>query len=194
MNTTTLFCPTCGTETGTSAFCPKCGTQQPGYRAPMYAGVAAGTAAYAGFWLRFVAFILDRIIIGVVTFPLAMFIGFPFGHLGGWGPGMGHSAMFLPGMFGMIFFGGVTTLAVQWLYFALMESSEKQATVGKMVLSIKVTDLNGNRISFARASGRFFGKILSGLILGIGYIMAGFTERKQALHDMLAETLVVRTV
>ena len=85
------------------------------------------------------------------------------------------------------------TLAIQFVYFAYLESSEKQATVGKMVLGLKVTDLNGQRISFARAAGRFLGKFLSSMILGIGYIMAGFTEKKQGLHDMIAGTLVVRT-
>ena len=73
-----------------------------------------------------------------------------------------------------------------------MESSSLQATLGKMIFGMKVTDLNGNRISFARATGRHFAKYLSSMILFIGYIMAGFTERKQALHDMIAGTLVIR--
>ncbi len=72
-----------------------------------------------------------------------------------------------------------------------MESSSKQATLGKMALGIIVTDVNGERIGFGRATGRFFGKIVSGMIFYIGYIMAGFTDRKQALHDMMAGTLVV---
>jgi uncharacterized RDD family membrane protein YckC len=69
--------------------------------------------------------------------------------------------------------------------------SKKGATLGKMALGIKVTDMSGNPVSFARASGRYFGKILSGLTLGIGYIIAGFSQQKQALHDILAKTLVV---
>jgi uncharacterized RDD family membrane protein YckC len=81
--------------------------------------------------------------------------------------------------------------AAGWLYFALMESSSKQGTLGKMALSIMVTDVNGNRITFGRATGRYFGKFLSGLILYIGYIMVAFTEKKQGLHDMIAGTLVV---
>jgi uncharacterized RDD family membrane protein YckC len=79
----------------------------------------------------------------------------------------------------------------QWLYYALMESSSKQATLGKLALGIVVTDLGGNRVSFGRATGRYFGKIVSGMIMCIGYIMAGFTERKQALHDIMASCLVV---
>jgi uncharacterized RDD family membrane protein YckC len=72
-----------------------------------------------------------------------------------------------------------------------MESSTSQATIGKMLMGIKVTDMNGHRISFARASGRFFGKALSKLIVYIGFIMAAFTEKKQGLHDILAKTLVI---
>ncbi|MGI8638732.1 MAG: RDD family protein [Pyrinomonadaceae bacterium] len=83
-------------------------------------------------------------------------------------------------------------LAILFPYFTLLESSRWQATLGKLILGIKVTDLSGGRISFARATGRFFGKILSGQVLLIGYLMAAFTERKQALHDLLAGTLVVR--
>jgi uncharacterized RDD family membrane protein YckC len=73
-----------------------------------------------------------------------------------------------------------------------MESSKYQSTLGKAVLGIKVTDLKGNRISFGRASGRFFAKIISSLTLGVGYIMIAFTEKKQGLHDMIAECLVVK--
>jgi uncharacterized RDD family membrane protein YckC len=83
-------------------------------------------------------------------------------------------------------------LMLSWIYYASLESSAWQATLGKKILGLKVADLAGNRISFARASGRFFGKILSGMILGIGFLMAGFTERKQALHDILAGCLVLR--
>jgi len=89
--------------------------------------------------------------------------------------------------------GGAFSLCGYWIYEAAMESSAKQATVGKMVLGLKVTDLEGHRISFARATGRHFAKLISAMILLIGYIMAGFNERKQALHDMIAGTLVVRT-
>jgi uncharacterized RDD family membrane protein YckC len=81
-----------------------------------------------------------------------------------------------------------------WLYSAYFESSEWQATVGKKILNLMVTDLQGNRISFARASGRFFAKFVTALIpCGIGYILAGFTDKKQALHDMIASCLVLRS-
>jgi uncharacterized RDD family membrane protein YckC len=73
-----------------------------------------------------------------------------------------------------------------------MESSPQQATLGKMALGLKVTDLQGERLSFARATGRYFGKIVSSLILFVGFMMAGWTEKKQALHDIMAGTLVVK--
>ncbi len=80
-----------------------------------------------------------------------------------------------------------------WLYHAFLESSEWQATAGKKALGLVVTDLGGARISFARASGRHFAKLITGLIpLGVGYILAGVTEKKQALHDMIAGCLVLR--
>jgi len=78
-----------------------------------------------------------------------------------------------------------------WIYEAWMMSSEWQATVGKRALGIKVTGLDGGRISFARATGRHFAKYISICLLFGGYIMAAFTAKKQALHDMIAETLVV---
>jgi uncharacterized RDD family membrane protein YckC len=103
----------------------------------------------------------------------------------------------LQGMMAAIF--GLSILAIlllistgSWLYHTLMESSRYQATLGKLALGSIVTDLNGQRISFARANGRFFGKFISSAIFNIGYLMAGFTEKKQALHDILAGTLVIQ--
>jgi uncharacterized RDD family membrane protein YckC len=83
-------------------------------------------------------------------------------------------------------------MVMRWLYYAFFEASEFQATPGKMALGLIVTDEEGVRIGFGRATGRYFGKILSGLILYIGFMMAGWTQKKQALHDILAKTLVVR--
>ena len=88
--------------------------------------------------------------------------------------------------------GGLAGLMVSWLYSALMESSATQGTLGKMALGIIVTDMNGDRITFGKATGRFFGKIISSLILCIGFLMIAFTDRKRGLHDMIASTLVVK--
>jgi uncharacterized RDD family membrane protein YckC len=87
--------------------------------------------------------------------------------------------------------GNLLGITLNWLYFALMESSSKQATPGKMAIRIAVTDLRGNRISFGRATGRHFGKIISIFTFFIGFLMAGFTKRKQALHDMMAGCLII---
>jgi uncharacterized RDD family membrane protein YckC len=88
--------------------------------------------------------------------------------------------------------GVVVSLFGHWLYEAFMLSSEWQATVGKRAMDIIVTDVNGQRITFARASARHFSKYISAFILGIGFLMAAFTAKKQALHDMIAETLVIQ--
>jgi uncharacterized RDD family membrane protein YckC len=90
-------------------------------------------------------------------------------------------------------FAGASILA-GWLYYAYFESSEWQGTLGKKVMNLVVTDLEGNRVSFGRASGRYFARYITKLIpLGIGFILAGITEKKQALHDMIAGCLVLRS-
>ncbi|MEI6696994.1 MAG: RDD family protein [Bacteroidota bacterium] len=153
------------------------------------------TVEYAGFWLRFVAIIIDGIIIGIAqTILISPILGlagisiFKFST-------NSLSDVETIGAIGALV--GIFTLAVlvstvaKWLYFALMESY-RGATIGKMAMGIKVTDMEGNQINFLRATGRYFGKIVSGMILLIGYIMAGFTEKKQALHDIMANCLVVK--
>jgi uncharacterized RDD family membrane protein YckC len=96
---------------------------------------------------------------------------------------------------GMIAVAGATALlttVIAVLYWSLMESSKYQATVGKIALGLKVTDLDGNSLDFVKSLIRNVCKIISGMILFIGYIMAGFTEKKQGLHDIIAGTLVVK--
>ena len=150
---------------------------------------ATPAVRYGGFWIRFVAVVIDAIIINVVVWPVAAMLGLAIGLAGG--------AISMPTIgvhvVNLIVVWTLSGLA-SWLYEAMMESSAKQATLGKMALGLKVTDLEGRRISFARATGRHFSKMISGAILAIGFIMAGFTERKQALHDMIAGTLVRRTL
>ena len=138
---------------------------------------------YGGFWVRVVAYIIDVVLIGVVGGVIGLVFGGVFGIAGGdvSDPASGPSLLL-----------NLISVVLGVAYFAGMESSEWQATVGKKAMGLVVTDTNGNRISFLRALGRYFSKILSGLILGIGYIMVAFTERKQGLHDMIASTLVVK--
>jgi uncharacterized RDD family membrane protein YckC len=152
---------------------------------------------YAGFWLRVVAYLLDSLIIGVAMIAVCVPLFFLFGGLafirslpqnhGEPGPEFIFQILAFEGIFILIALLGC------WFYYAYFESSSWQATVGKKVMNLYVTDLNTNPVSFGRASGRFFAKIITGLIpLGIGYILAGVTEKKQALHDMIASCLVLR--
>lgn len=81
-----------------------------------------------------------------------------------------------------------------WLYFALMQSSDQQATVGQNVMKIRVLDCAGDKVTFGQASGRYFAAILSAMTMLIGYFMFFWTDKKQTLHDNLAETIVVKEI
>jgi uncharacterized RDD family membrane protein YckC len=144
-----------------------------------------GHFVYAGFWLRVVAILVD----GVIFLPLSG-ISYYLQYLSRTSDFDSAAAKIGLGLFMIAY--GIFLIIARWLYFALMESSGWQATVGKKMIGLKVTTLDGQRIGFGRATGRYFGKIVSALILGIGFLMAGWTERKQALHDMMAGTLVIR--
>lgn len=84
------------------------------------------------------------------------------------------------------------SFVIGWIYYAQMESSTYQATIGKQILQISVTRLDGERLTFVRASARYFAKLLSTLTFFVGYLMAGFTEKKQTLHDKIAKTVVIQ--
>lgn len=169
-----MFCTRCGADNAEVAqFCAKCGTPF----AP-----AAPRFHYAGFWLRFWAYLIDCCVLVALPILIAVII----------------APLFFTGNVGIAFLGiwifiVPVVLAEGWLYYALMESSGYQATLGKRALGLKVTGMYGERITFGRATVRYFGKILSGLMLHIGFIMAAFTEKKQALHDMIASCLVIRS-
>ena len=145
---------------------------------------AEGTSfqGYAGFWRRLIAYAVDALIVGV---PL-MIIGRLTGSVVLQQNASGVEAYTTSTPFAI--FAGLASIA----YFVWQESSDKQATIGKSVMGLKVTNLQGGRISMAQALIRYFGKFLSSIIFYIGFIIAGFTEKKQALHDMLAKTLVVK--
>jgi uncharacterized RDD family membrane protein YckC len=148
---------------------------------------------YAGFWKRFLAYIIDDVILSVAGafVVLVIVIIFGLGMLSAMADDGEATAALIAAAASGIIVAAVGLMIAGWLYYAFMESSTNQGTLGKMALGIKVTDLNGSRISFGKATGRYFGKIVSGMILYIGFIMAGFTEKKQALHDIMAGCLVV---
>ena len=127
---------------------------------------------YAGFWIRLLAYIIDAIILGALTFPLAR----------------------VPSMMGIgEQSSNVMSIAISWMYFAVFESSGWMASPGKKALGLIVTDEQGGQLSVGRATRRYFAKILSALLLGIGFVMIAFTARKQGLHDKMFHTLVLRT-
>lgn len=166
---------------------PKAAAVDPDYKQQTSTG---GYTGYAGFWLRWVAAVIDNILLQIVILPLSFIIGIVLGGLivgGGGDPSASGPQLMLN------LIGAGLSLVIQIGYNVFMISSARQATLGKMAMGLKVTDLYGKRITVGQAFGREFGKILSGLILMIGYIMAGFTAKKQALHDMLASTLVLKT-
>ena len=153
---------------------------------------------YAGFWLRLVAVIIDVIIIGclqsLVFVPLLAAVG--LGIAGNMENMDMQDTGDMVGMLGVIVAAAsaywLLAMCIQIFYYTLMESSKFQGTLGKMALGIKVTDMNGEKLDFVKAFVRNLCKIISNFTLLIGYIMAGFTEKKQALHDMIASTLVVK--
>jgi len=200
-----MFCVRCGSSLPESAsFCPSCGAPVAAVAAapetvaylppPTVAGGAAAAAQdYGGFWRRFWSHVLDRFILGLVFVP----VGFVF-----FVPIMAANSIDWadPDLVGEAFgalIGGFVALAFlallgSWLYYALLHGSSRQATLGQMALGIRVTDVGGRRVTFARASGRYFASLLTNLTFGIGYLILLFTVRKQALHDLIAGTLVLR--
>ncbi len=153
---------------------------------------------YAGFWIRFVAILIDGIIISIVraflVIPFLAMLGFSFAS-GFDDMDPGNLDELIPMIATIVAALGVLMLisTIIWvLYGTLMESSKYQATVGKLALGLIVTDVAGVKIDFSKALVRNLGKLLSNFIMMIGYIMAAFTEKKQGLHDIIAGTLVVK--
>jgi uncharacterized RDD family membrane protein YckC len=196
-----VYCSKCGAMmAGGAMFCSACGqafsTPAPSVRPRNSQAVATvPRVEYGGFWLRFLAYLIDGAVISLGV----CLVGIPLVFLTGFGTFLSDvhpEEEFNDGGFwlimGAIFSFIAVCLAATWLYHALMESSEWQATIGKKILDLVVTDLAGNRVSFWRATGRHFAKAVSNMIYPFGHVLAGFTAQKQALHDMLAGCLVLR--
>lgn len=185
----TLYCSQCGrpypgeelARFGTALVCANC--------KDIYAqriretGQVAGARVYAGFWIRFVAVLIDTLVLTIVNFAIQSVTATRIK------PGDLNNMALLMGSIGLSL---AISIAIQCLYeaFFLVRFG---ATPGKMVFGLKVITPEGGSISWGRAIGRFFAKMLSGITLSIGYIMAGFDSEKRALHDYIAGTRVIRT-
>jgi len=180
-----MQCVKCGAQNDSHAsFCSACGNPF------AFSEVASMQGIYkkpAGFWKRFGAFVIDWMLLSILNGICIVAIVLVLGGA------LAFSGNIAAAPFGVSMALGLVGIGfcLNWLYYTVMESSSKQATLGKMALGIVVTDDQGRRISFARANGRYWSKILSGFFLCLGYIMAAFTAKKQALHDLIASTLVV---
>ena len=213
----TVFCPQCGLPVATSpsapppappqaatpaSYAPPPASAVPSYAPPQYppAQYAPGPPPqvfYAGFWLRVVAAIIDSFVVGIplLIVALLLFAGTLPEIMHNQGDPAALVFTFLPRVLLIV----VIYIVGAWLYWAKMESSTWQATLGKKALGLYVTDLNGRPVSFGQASGRFWAgrglgmvPYLGGLYFLIDCICAGLTERKQAIHDMIASCLVLR--
>ena len=202
-----MFCPQCGGENSEHhQFCMHCGAvlnnenDQPQPSEGLRSGreELAGTLAaarfsggalrrYADFWMRFLAHFIDGVILTVCTMILGTLFGVSIGPLGTIAGDDGAAlADPLAGLFAI-----AVALSFGWLYEAILLSSSYQATVSKMALGIVVTDMEGRRLSFGRATGRYFAKMVSSITFGLGYIIQPFTKNRQALHDIIVGTLVM---
>jgi uncharacterized RDD family membrane protein YckC len=204
-----IFCSKCGAQnSGIAQFCQNCGFGLSSSLAPTQAAaparayaatpsvayVASPASPYGGFWIRLVAHLIDHVILGAVAAPLFFIMALPtiLRVAQEAERNQEPSPEMIMSILSSVFLYVVVAFAGQWLYEAWLTSSAWQGTIGKRVLRLKVVDEAGNRISFGRATGRFFAKILSSMFFCIGFLMIAFTERKCGLHDMLAGTMVVR--
>ncbi|TBR36027.1 MULTISPECIES: RDD family protein [Dyella] len=157
----------------------------------------AALMTYAGFWKRVGAYILDVLVLWIPNMIIGGLMGaneayavyMQASQAAASDPQLALHA--LQTYFDSIMPALMVETVLAWLYFAVLESSSWQGTVGKRALGIRVTDMDGKRLSFLRATARYFGKVISAFTFCIGFLMVAWTERKQGLHDLLAQTLVV---
>ncbi len=135
----------------------------------------------AGFWVRVAAFIVDFTILSIISSFLIRAFNVPINIV---------SDDYSP----LLFIIHPYSMLINWAYFSLLESSKFKATLGKKIFKIEVVDLSQKQISIARATGRFFAKFLSFFPFGLGLLLLIFTKHKQALHDLIAGTVVKKIV
>jgi len=186
------YCQHCGSQHADDAsFCPQCGSWVGSVGS--LPAQAVGTP-YGGFWARLGAYLIDSLIVAIpLDIVLALVGAYQTPTVTSTTDANGTVHIHWHGDVSLFVLSILAGYAASWLYSALLQSSSRQATIGEGALNLIVTDLDGNRISFGRASGRYFASILSGFTLGIGYLMMLWTARKQTLHDKIAGTLVVKS-
>lgn len=141
------------------------------------------TIRHAGFWLRVLAGLVDSMILAIGLAVVALVVGSTMGVV--YADQASPEVPFYETL-------GLIGLVGTWSYFVLMESSARKATLGKLVLGLRVINAHGDRLSISQAVARFLGKVLGVLTLGSGFALSGLTRDKQGLHDLLAGTFVVR--
>ena len=153
--------------------------------------VAAEVAPPGGFWIRFVAYMIDGL---VMLVPTAILVGIFAAFVILTNESMDHEELPAQLVVALVLLVAAM-IVVNWLYEALMTSSPRGATLGKMALGLRIVRFDGAQLSFGRATARHFAKymVTPMVPLAIGYIMAAFTNRKRALHDILADTLVIKS-
>lgn len=194
------FCSECGrpynaselVTIGSATVCAQC---KPLFMQRMReGGQAIGQRHYAGFWIRFVARIIDFVLLGIVSvivsIPLTLIMG--GAAIGGFGPGSdpAAAAAALPAFFAALAVRQVILMAIAVTYEAYFVST-RGGTLGKLALGLKIIRADGSGVPVGLAIGRYFAQILSSLILLIGYIMAGFDPEKRSLHDRICDTRVI---
>ncbi|HWR35795.1 MAG TPA: RDD family protein [Clostridia bacterium] len=183
------FCPGCGNEITTEAhYCHLCGvTLGGGESAHRFGAFVRDSVEYGAIWRRFLASAIDAVLVMSVVATVAIAFTWTMEVVS---PALGldrEDSRFLCGMVAVVLW-----MVADWLYNARMQSSSLQATIGKRFMRLKVTDLSGERISFAQATARHFAKFLSTFAAFVGFFITILSKRSQALHDMVAGTLVVR--
>lgn len=183
-------CPMCGFENDRRAgFCLGCGEP---LAVRKFAGkfIDVRSFRYAGFWLRAFAILVDTFILLAPTLAVCFVVYFV--QLDRRNPPPGFFEWLVDGAAEFEWAIDIVFFLLYWPYYAIFESSVHQATPGKMTAGIIVTDMRGRRLSFGRATGRYFGKFISNMCCSLGYLWAAFSDRKQAWHDLMADCLVLR--
>jgi len=178
-----MYCQKCGTQIpDDSVFCTTCGERVRG--TPDVPPEDEGPD-YAGFLPRLGALIIDTVIVWITVFLISA-VYYAIYYMSN--PVRAYDSAYYTEDFIII----AVAVLIQYLYFAGFHSSSRQATIGKSVLGLVVTDTDGRRLTFWRASLRYIGRIIVSITLGLGYLLIIFTEKKQGLHDFIADTVVIR--